>query len=99
MRYQLAGGMLLLLLLPLYTSLLLQALDRQLAGEQGSKLDVYELEVANERADVLQDLSEFQLAVVSFAGGTGMVQHLWQMWQWLDDLIATQHKVLLSWML
>lgn len=43
----------------------LQALDRQLAGEQGSKLDVYELEVANERGDALQDLAEFQLAAVS----------------------------------
>lgn len=42
-----------------------QALDHQLAGEQGSKLDVYELEVANERGDALQDLAEFQLAAVS----------------------------------
>jgi len=42
----------------------LQALDRQLATEQGSKLDTYELEVAAERGDVLQDLAEFQLAAV-----------------------------------
>jgi F-type H+-transporting ATPase subunit gamma len=50
----------------LATVLNADALDRQLAGEQGSKLDVYELEVANERADVLQDLSEFQLAVTLY---------------------------------
>jgi hypothetical protein len=45
--------------------LCLQTLDSQLAGEQGSKLDVYEMEVANERGDALQDLAEFNLAVVS----------------------------------
>jgi hypothetical protein len=39
--------------------------ERQLATEQGSKLDTYELEVAAERVDVLQDLAEFQLAAVS----------------------------------
>lgn len=49
----------------MYCCACLQALDRQLAGEQGSKLDVYELEVANERGDALQDLAEFQLAAVS----------------------------------
>jgi hypothetical protein len=43
----------------------LQTLDAQMAGEQGSKLDVYEMEVANERGDALQDLAEFNLAVVS----------------------------------
>jgi F-type H+-transporting ATPase subunit gamma len=43
--------------------------ERQLATEQGSKLDTYELEVAAERVDVLQDLAEFQLAAVS--GGSG----------------------------
>lgn len=43
----------------------MQAIDRQLATEQGSKLDTYELEVAAERGDVLQDLAEFQLAAVS----------------------------------
>jgi hypothetical protein len=43
----------------------LQTLESQLAGEQGSKLDVYEMEVANERGDALQDLAEFNLAVVS----------------------------------
>lgn len=48
---------------------LLQALDAQMANEQGSKLDVYEMEVANERGDALQDLAEFNLAVVSRAWG------------------------------
>jgi hypothetical protein len=47
----------------------LQTLESQLAGEQGSKLDVYEMEVANERGDALQDLAEFNLAVVSGAWG------------------------------
>jgi hypothetical protein len=47
----------------------LQTLESQLAGEQGSKLDVYEMEVANERGDALQDLAEFNLAVVSEAWG------------------------------
>jgi F-type H+-transporting ATPase subunit gamma len=42
-----------------------ETLESQLAGEQGSKLDVYEMEVANERGDALQDLAEFNLAVVS----------------------------------
>lgn len=36
-----------------------------MAGESGSKLDVYEMEVASERGDALQDLAEFNLAVVS----------------------------------
>eukprot|EP00879_Flechtneria_rotunda_P000681 GHRR01000798.1.p1 GENE.GHRR01000798.1~~GHRR01000798.1.p1 ORF type:complete len:329 (+),score=98.96 GHRR01000798.1:106-1092(+) len=48
------------------TVLSAEALDRQLAGEQGSKLDVYELEVANERGEALQDLAEFQLAVTLY---------------------------------
>jgi hypothetical protein len=42
-----------------------QGIERQLATEQGSKLDTYELEVAAERGDVLRDLAEFQLASVS----------------------------------
>lgn len=50
----------------LATVLSAEALDRQLAGEQGSKLDVYELEVANERGDALQDLAEFQLAATLY---------------------------------
>jgi hypothetical protein len=32
----------------------LQAIERQLTGESGSKLDTYEMEVAGERADTLQ---------------------------------------------
>lgn len=40
--------------------------ERQLATEQGSKLDTYELEVAAERVDVLQDLAEFQLAATLY---------------------------------
>lgn len=48
------------------TVLSADAIERQLAGEQGSKLDVYELEVANERADALQDLAEFQLAATLY---------------------------------
>jgi hypothetical protein len=35
-----------------------------MTGETGSKLDVYDLEVAAEREDVLRDLAEFQLAAV-----------------------------------
>jgi F-type H+-transporting ATPase subunit gamma len=50
----------------LATVLSSEAIDRQLAGEQGSKLDVYELEVANERGDALQDLAEFQLAATLY---------------------------------
>ena len=38
--------------------------EAQLTGEQGNKLDAYELEAAGERADLLLDLSEFQLAAV-----------------------------------
>lgn len=49
----------------LATVLSAEGLDRQLATDQGSKLDTYELEVAAERGDVLQDLAEFQLAAVS----------------------------------
>eukprot|EP00877_Chromochloris_zofingiensis_P004030 jgi/Chrzof1/13628/Cz08g05010.t1_ATPC2[v5.2] len=44
------------------TVLSAQAIEKQLTGESGNKLDTYELEVANERSDVLQDLAEFQLA-------------------------------------
>eukprot|EP00882_Tetradesmus_deserticola_P001339 GHRQ01001449.1.p1 GENE.GHRQ01001449.1~~GHRQ01001449.1.p1 ORF type:complete len:328 (+),score=182.51 GHRQ01001449.1:111-1094(+) len=50
----------------LATVLNAEALDAQLAGEQGSKLDVYEMEVANERGDALQDLAEFNLAVTLY---------------------------------
>lgn len=53
------------LIMSLSLCLVSQALDNQLAGEQGSKLDMYEMEVANERGDALQDLAEFQLAAVS----------------------------------
>jgi len=48
------------------TVLSAEALDRQLSTEQGSKLDTYELEVAAERGDVLQDLAEFQLAATLY---------------------------------
>lgn len=37
-------------------------LERQLTTDTGSKLDLYEMEVAGEKADVLTDLFEFQLA-------------------------------------
>lgn len=47
------------------TVLSAEGIERQLATDQGSKLDTYELEVAAERGDVLQDLAEFQLAAVS----------------------------------
>ncbi len=48
----------------------LQAMERQLSGESGNKLDSYEMEVLNERADVLKDLAEFQLAAVGGTAGT-----------------------------
>lgn len=48
------------------TVLSADGLDRQLATDQGSKLDTYELEVAAERGDVLQDLAEFQLAATLY---------------------------------
>jgi hypothetical protein len=51
----------------------LQGIERQLATEQGSKLDTYELEVAAERGDVLRDLAEFLLASVSAASKEGRV--------------------------
>jgi F-type H+-transporting ATPase subunit gamma len=47
------------------------AIERQLATDTGSKLDTYELEVAGEKGDVLQDLAEFQLAAVGLAGVAG----------------------------
>jgi hypothetical protein len=39
-------------------------MERQLTQDSGNKLDAYEMEVLNERADLLKDLAEFQLAVV-----------------------------------
>jgi hypothetical protein len=42
----------------------LQTIEKQLAGESGSKLDVYELDVTHEKSDALQDLAELQLATV-----------------------------------
>jgi F-type H+-transporting ATPase subunit gamma len=42
------------------------AIERQLATDTGSKLDTYELEVAGEKGDVLQDLAEFQLAATLY---------------------------------
>ncbi|WIA22944.1 hypothetical protein OEZ86_009876 [Tetradesmus obliquus] len=50
----------------LATVLTAEALDAQMAGESGSKLDVYEMEVASERGDALQDLAEFNLAVTLY---------------------------------
>lgn len=41
-------------------------IEKQMEGEQGSKLDVYDLEVAAEREDVLKDLAEFQLAATLY---------------------------------
>ncbi|GBF94220.1 ATP synthase subunit mitochondrial [Raphidocelis subcapitata] len=41
-------------------------IERQMTGETGSKLDVYDLEVAAEREDVLRDLAEFQLAATLY---------------------------------
>lgn len=61
-------------------------MERQLTQESGNKLDSYEMEVLNERADVLKDLAEFQLAAV---GGPG-----WQRWQqpllWMCVLMPWQ---------
>jgi hypothetical protein len=51
----------------------LQAMEKQLTQESGNKLDAYEMEVLNERADVLKDLAEFQLAVVGSS---------WPWWWW-----------------
>ena len=51
------------------TVLSASGIERQMAGEQGSKLDAYDLEVAAEREDVLRDLAEFQLAAVRRRGG------------------------------
>ena len=42
----------------------LQTIEKQLAGESGSKLDAYELDVTHEKSDALQDLAELQLATV-----------------------------------
>lgn len=50
------------------TVLSASGIEAQLAGESGSKLDAYELEVAGERADVLVDLAEFQLAATLYNG-------------------------------
>lgn len=54
------------------TVLSASGIERQMAGEQGSKLDAYDLEVAAEREDVLRDLAEFQLAAVRRRGGVGL---------------------------
>jgi hypothetical protein len=49
---------------PFVALLPLQTIEKQLAGESGSKLDVYELDVTHEKSDALQDLAELQLAAV-----------------------------------
>jgi F-type H+-transporting ATPase subunit gamma len=41
-------------------------IERQMTGETGSKLDVYDLEVPAERDDALRDLAEFQLAATLY---------------------------------
>ncbi|KAI8469133.1 MAG: F1F0 ATP synthase gamma subunit [Monoraphidium minutum] len=50
----------------LATVLSSSGIEQQMSGEQGSKLDVYDLEVAAEREDVLKDLAEFQLAATLY---------------------------------
>lgn len=47
------------------TVLSASGVEQQLAGESGSKLDVYEMEAAADKEDLLKDLAEFQLAAVS----------------------------------
>lgn len=50
----------------LATVLSASGIERQMTGETGSKLDVYDLEVAAEREDALKDLAEFQLAATLY---------------------------------
>ncbi|KAG2453249.1 hypothetical protein HYH02_002572 [Chlamydomonas schloesseri] len=46
----------------LATVLTPEALEKQLTEPSGNRLDAYEIEASHERADVLRDLAEFQLA-------------------------------------
>lgn len=46
----------------LATVLMPEYMDKQSTDATGNKLDMYEMEVAAERSDALQDLAEFQLA-------------------------------------
>jgi len=41
-------------------------IEAQMAEENGSKLDAYEMEVAADKGDMLQDLAEFQLAATLY---------------------------------
>lgn len=43
-----------------------QGVEKQLQKESGNKLDTYEMEVVNEKEDVLRDLYEFQLAATLY---------------------------------
>ena len=47
-------------------------IEAQMAEENGSKLDAYEMEVAADKGDMLQDLAEFQLAAVRRQGFRGL---------------------------
>lgn len=43
-----------------------ESIEKAVSDASGNKLDVYEIEASHERSDVLQDLSEFQLAATVY---------------------------------